>query len=332
MKEDNIYEIIAAFLAGESDEEQNDQLLEWLGQSGRNKQLFNDLKVTWNYAMADWDRMEKNKTEVFQKVISRVRRRRFLKPAAAAIALIGALALGFALAVTTLKPGKVAEPVMSSYKGQVTLTTLPGQKAQASLPDGTKVWLNSGTTITYPTNYGLTARTATLVDGEIFLEVAKKEEQPFILITSSGLIKVLGTSFDAKDYTSEPTMTVSLEKGEIEFYSSKNASSKAEMIPGQKLSVDKTSGAMMVQKFNIEFESVWRFGELKIERASFLDVMKEMERWYGVEITVTGNIPKNRVYWMTIKTESLREMLGLLRKITPLSYEIDGKLVSIKVK
>ena len=178
------------------------------------------------------------------------------------------------------------------------------------------------------------------------MEVAKNEEMPFVLNTSEGFIKVHGTSFNVRDYASDHSMTISLKEGSIEYVASDNQS-KVMMVPGQKVVLDKTadgelkerqdsvvqsSPAMVLQKCDTEIESVWRFGELKIERKSFSDLMTEMERWYGVEIEVSGNVPVDSYYWMTIKTESLREMLGLLRKITPLSYEINGKQVSIKIK
>ncbi len=329
MNEERLYEIIAAYLAGESSEVENDLLLEWIRQSPKNRRIFNELKIGWQYAMADRSQMGKSKIQIFKAILARVRKRRFFRPTAAVTAFVLASGLGFALAAITLKPKEALTQI--TPEGLITMSTLPGQKAETTLPDGTRIWLNSGTTISYPASYGIESRTATLVEGEIYLDVAKKDGQLFTLETSNGLVKVYGTCFDAKNYVKDQSMTLSLEEGSIEFYSS-DESSKAAMAPGQKLLLDKVSGSMVLQKCDAGIESVWRFGELKIEKKSFLELMTDMERWYGVEIEVSGNIPKNNYFWMTVKTESLREMLGLLKKITPLTYDIDGKSVSIKVK
>lgn len=346
MIEDRIYELIAAFLAGETDEEQNRLLQEWIGKSAGNKRVFDELSAMWIYGLTGDNQMEKSKEIVLGKVLSSVRRRRLLRPVAAVAAITAAVSLGFAVATFFLRPERIVETVVSEPEGEITLSTLPGQKAEATLSDGTRVWLNSGTTITYPAAYGLGARNATLVEGEIYMEVTKNEEMPFILNISEGFIKVHGTSFNVRDYTSDPSMTISLKEGSIEYIASDNKSNLM-MVPGQKVVLDKTadgelkerqdsvvqsSPAMVLQKCDAEIESVWRFGELKIERKSFRDLMSEMERWYGVEIEVSGEAPADSYYWMTIKTESLREMLALLTKITPLTYKIDGKNVSIIVK
>ncbi len=352
MIEDRIYELIAAHLAGETDKEQNEQLREWLGRSAENKRVFEEMSAMWIYGLTDGKRMEESKEIVLGGVLASVRRRRLLKPVAAVAAIAVAVSLGFAASAVFFRPRQVVETVtvepepIAGPEGEIAISTLPGQKAEATLSDGTKVWLNSGTTITYPAAYGIEERNATLVEGEVFMEVAKNEEMPFVLNTSEGFIKVHGTSFNVRDYASDHSMTISLKEGSIEYVASDNQS-KVMMVPGQKVVLDKiadvelkervdsvvkSSPAMVLQKCDTEIESVWRFGELKIERKGFSDLMTEMERWYGVEIEVSGNVPVDSYYWMTIKTESLREMLGLLRKITPLSYEINGKQVSIKIK
>ena len=285
-------------------------------------------------------------------MLKSVRRRRILRPAAAVASVAVAVSLGFAAAAVFFRPDQpvetaAVEPLpLAGSEGEISISTLPGQKAEATLSDGTKVWLNSGTRSTYPAGYGLEERNATLVEGEVFMEVAKNEEMPFVLNTSEGFIKVHGTSFNVRDYASDQSMTISLKEGSIEYFASDNQS-KVLMVPGQKVVLDKivetpskerrdsvvkSSAAMVLQKCDVEIESVWRFGELKIERKSFRDLMSEMERWYGVEIEVSGEAPADSYYWMTIKTESLREMLALLTKITPLTYKIDGKNVSIIVK
>ena len=344
MKEEIPYGLIAAYLAGETSEGQNKDLYEWVDRAKENRQIFNELTDIWGASFSSASDMAESERLIHRKVLAKTRIRRIFRPALHAACLVAVASAGFGASIF-INNEEEAEPVVLAPSGEITLTTLPGQKAEATLPDSTKVWLNSGTTISYPAAYGIEERTAKLIEGEIFLEVAKDKEMPFVLKTSKGVIKVHGTSFNVRDYASDPSMAISLKEGSIEYIASDNKS-KVMMVPGQKIVLDKaaaptkaqeapvekTSEAMVLQKCDTETEAVWRFGELKIEREGFMDVMADMERWYGVEIEVSGDIPKDSYYWMTIKTESLREMLGLLTKITPLTYEINGKDVSIRVK
>jgi len=326
-----IYELIAAHFAGETDKDQDEVLRDWICLSADNKQVFEETIAIWMVGMADYKQMEKSKVAVLGRVLRRARKRRFLRPAVAVATIAIALVLGFTLANLTLDQEGKNKSIKGMLQGEVTMITLPGQKSQVTLPDGTNVWLNSQTTFSYPVSYGIEERTATLVEGEIFLDVAKKEGQLFTLNMPNGIIKVYGTSFDAKNYSKDELMTVSLDEGLIEF-SSNDETVKTVITPGQKLVLDKESGSMMIQEFDIGSGSVWRYGELIIDKKSFYEVMADMEFWYGVEINVTGKPPQDTYYWMTIKSESLREMLGLLQKITPLTYDIKGKHVNINLK
>ena len=348
---DNIpYELIAAYLAGETSEEQNTALFEWVDSAPENNLIFHELKAVWGASFASSEDMTRSGEIIRKNVLSKKRRDMILKPLSRVVCLVGAVCIGFLASLfinsnNNKEEETTTQIVTLAPAGEVTLCTMPGQKAEATLPDGTKVWLNSGTVLSYPAAYGIEARTATLVEGEVFMEVAKNEEIPFVLNTSNGFIKVYGTSFNVRNYSDDESMTISLKEGSIEYFDADNKS-KVLMVPGQKIVLDKADesskeqevpkekslGAMVLDKCDVEVESVWRFGELKIERKSFMDVMAEMERWYGVEIEVSGAVPYDSYYWMTIKTESLREMLGLIQKITPFSYRIDGKDVSLKFK
>ena len=348
MIDKNIYELIAAYLAGETGKEENERLQEWIGLSDENRKTFEDMRLAWGVSLCDYGKMARIKEETLNNVLTKSRRIRLLRPAGVAAALFFALLLGGSAAAVLFRPEKIVETVIAEPEGDCVISTQPGQKAETTLPDGTKVWLNSGTVISYPVSYGIAKRTATLVEGEIYMEVTKNEEMPFVLNTSRGLVKVHGTSFNVRDYSSDNSMTISLKEGSIEYFSSDNKS-KVLMSPGQKVvldkstnavessqeqdnSVSKTSSAMALQKCDAEIESIWHLGELKIEKENLMDVMAAMERWFGVEIEISGNLPRESYYWMTIKTESLREMLGLLNKITPLTYTINGKDVSVEIK
>ena len=334
MKEDNIpYEIIAAYLSGEADKEMIDVLFRWKDASDENATLFEELSVAWGSCFADYNSLAKSKEKVLKKVLRLSRRRRQVRPILIAATIGAAVGLGFLTSsvISGQRHKAIDNRILAIPSGEVTITTKPGQKSETTLPDGTKIWLNSGTTIRYPLAYGIQERNVTLEGGEIFLDVSKNENSPFKLNTSNGFIRVYGTSFDVRDYQDDATMSVTLLEGSIEHFS-KEGVALAKIEPGHELLFHKSSGNMLLSECDAEGIAVWRHGEMKIEKASLSDVVLDMERWYGVDITLKGHIPVRNLYWMTIKTESLREMLTLINKITPIDYNIEGKDVTIRIK
>jgi len=196
------------------------------------------------------------------------------------------------------------------------------------LPDGTQIWLNSGTVISYPSDYNIKNRDVTLEEGEAFFDVAKSPENKFILNAGKIGVKVYGTKFVVSRYSDDPGIDVVLQSGHVDVLSDKGGR-LSEMHPGQKFVFDKKSGKMALSSCDASLEGLWRYGKLVIEHKTLAHVASEMERWYGVSIDLSGNYDPDAYYWMTIKTESLREMLVQLDKLIPLTYKIDGDDVSI---
>ena len=104
----------------------------------------------------------------------------------------------------------------------------------------------------------------------------------------------------------------------------------AKLEPNHKLIIG-DNGKCSLMACDAELDAIWRLGRLRIEGDGFKDLVEKMERWYGVDIKVEGrNLPNQ--YWMTIKTESLREMLEIINRITPIEYWINGEEVRIICK
>ncbi|WP_163712642.1 FecR family protein [Mangrovibacterium lignilyticum] len=203
-----------------------------------------------------------------------------------------------------------------------------GERSEIVLYDGTRVWLNSGTRFTFPTSFSTHERRI-LLDGEAFFDVVRKDnEQPFVVSTPAMDIKVLGTRFNVNAYSEDHKVTTTLEEGKI--LAINNATHEdADLLPGNQLSLDISSGETTQRKVVTELYTSWKENLLRFQDASFEQVVKKMERWYDVDITIEKNLNVTKLYTMTIKTESLREMLNLLSYTTPMNYEIDEDQVFI---
>lgn len=232
--------------------------------------------------------------------------------------------------------------------------TRNGSKTNLLLPDGTTVWLNAGSRLTYDSFYGTHLREVTL-SGEAYFEVAKNPEMPFIIHAGKINIRVLGTIFNVKSYPGEKTIETSLIKGSIEVSFPLQNSKKIILRPNQKLVIDKTellspSGAnrivaatvplMHIQGLSkvgtdsIFAETGWMQNRLYFKDMSFHELLKNMERKYGVSFHIADAVPDTIHFTGSFQNETVSQALEALRltaekSTASFSYEIQGNQVFI---
>ena len=203
-----------------------------------------------------------------------------------------------------------------------------GQKSSVVLADGTKVWLNSGTTLTVPMSES--RKRNVYLEGEAFFDVVKNKKVPFVVETKDYSVKVFGTQFDVRSYNNKAESETILKEGSISIMTKGNEEIK--MTPGQAFFVNKEK-KHLIAEVNPEIYISWKDNVLKIDNEELHDLLIRMEHWYGVKIHVDNyEMVKNLKYTLTIKTESLREMLDLMCYVTPLTYKVNGDQVTLKYK
>jgi ferric-dicitrate binding protein FerR (iron transport regulator) len=207
------------------------------------------------------------------------------------------------------------------------LTAPKGSRVQFILPDGSTGHLNSGSTIRYASDFN-TNRGVEL-SGEGYFNVKKNQRSPFVIETKHANIKVHGTSFDVCAYDADDKITTTLESGSVEIINKKTAASTF-LEPGQQNQFDKNSGKMGNFEVDTKLYTSWKDDLLRFNNAPFGEVVKKMERWYGVKIILDESLQDSENYTMAIKTESLRETLQLLQFTTPMAYTIENDMVYIK--
>jgi len=201
-----------------------------------------------------------------------------------------------------------------------------GSRVQFTLPDGSKGYLNGGSSLKYLSVFG-NERKVTLT-GEGYFEISKDTIHPFIVQTKFADILVLGTKFDVCAYNSDQEVVTTLEEGQVRIISKKDNRS-ASLNPGEQNRINILNGKMTSEKVNTHLFTSWKEEMLRFDNAPFAEVVRKMERWYGVRITLDKSLQYSDNYTMTIKTESLREMLQLLSITTPMEYEVIGNKVFI---
>ncbi|MCK3685600.1 FecR domain-containing protein [Maribellus sp. YY47] len=207
-----------------------------------------------------------------------------------------------------------------------TIYTPYGAKTNYTLPDGSVVWLNAGSSFSYPVQFGK-IRTVNLV-GEAFFEVVKSSK-PFIVNTEYGEVKVKGTSFNVKAYTDDDNFETTLVEGVVAF-SVKNSTREVTLKPGEQ--IEKTGLGFEIKPVETKYFTSWKDGKLLFNREPFPDFIKRLERWYNVKIDFAD--PKLNELWYTgtIEMESISEVMELISKAAPVSYSFDNKTRIFTIK
>ena len=321
MNEEQLIEYIKGEITSES---KLIEILDWIESSPENQKQYIQLKNLWVVTGLDHPDEVSIPAFSYPKVRQLLYQERifvsFMKYAAIFILafVLGSLSLYF------INRNQNSE--LSSLYNTIEVTN--GERSQVTLYDGTKVWLNSGTKFRYPVKFSRLTRDVSLT-GEAYFDVAKDSDHPFVVKAGQLEVKVLGTRFDVYAYPDDNEFSATLEEGSVNAVNTKSGIG-LKLKPGEQVTLDCSTNSLNKIKVNTELYTSWKENMLKFEDAPFEEVVKKMERWYDVKITVDPAINTKERYTMTIKTESLREMLKLVSKTTKMNYEIKENKVSLK--
>jgi transmembrane sensor len=202
------------------------------------------------------------------------------------------------------------------------------QRIQTILPDGSRLWLNSGSCLTYNADFGKNLREVNL-QGEAFFDIHPDKKHPFIVHASDVQIKVVGTRFNVLAYPSDPVIETTLESGSI-LYSDKENKAIA-IRPGQHAVYTTKDGKLaVIEVKSTEVYSNWRENELSVKNESLENLLRKMEHWYGIKFDVPDKDLLTLHYTATIKAESIEQVLNLLQETSELDYSRKGDLITIR--
>jgi transmembrane sensor len=206
-----------------------------------------------------------------------------------------------------------------------TLTTPMAAQFQLTLPDGTHVWLNAGSSIHFPTAFNQKERTVS-VTGELYFEVAQNATAPFIVkVDQRQEIMVLGTSFNVNAYTNEPSINTTLTTGKLKV---NTAGHPGEILqPGQQAKVSNT-GTIQVQTMDVEQAIAWKDGWFQFHNAYLPEVMRQIARWYDLDVTFEGKDPGRLFEGRIQKDLPLSEVLQILEAYH-VNFKINGKKIVV---
>jgi transmembrane sensor len=232
-----------------------------------------------------------------------------------------------------------------------------GSKTRMLLPDGSTVWLNAGSGITYDPGFSGNTREVTL-QGEAYFDVVKMPDKPFIVHAGNINIRVLGTAFNVKSYTEEPNVETTLIHGLVQITRTTDKPGQAQAIylhPNQKIVLPKnitipaseentvpqqpatvsTKDAGIITldsnlKAEERFETAWMYNRLEFRGDRFDELARKLERWYNITIHFEEEQTRTLVFNGSLETETVQEAFRALSIAVPFQFEIKGNEVYIR--
>jgi len=210
--------------------------------------------------------------------------------------------------------------------GQLVVAVERGQKANITLPDGSKVWLNSQSRLTYSTNFNVRQRELQL-DGEAYFEVAHNPNKPFIVRSNDISVRALGTAFGVKAYNEDVLISSILMKGKVLVTT---PDGEAILMPNERIIYDKTKHKKEQSTVaNATDFTGWIHNELRFEDESLGDIAKTIRRIYNVEVVFASEKLKSQRYTGTINNNSLESVLNIICLTSPVSFQISNQQVTL---
>jgi len=223
-----------------------------------------------------------------------------------------------------------------------TLTTTKGETYATELSDGTKVWLNSQSTLRYPITFTGDVRKVEIT-GEAYFEVAPsiamsangtKAKRPFVVSVNGMEVEVLGTHFNINSYADEPAMKTTLLEGKVRVRSAAT-SEQVILQPGQQANLNnKTQKLAKLYNVDIEQAVAWKNGYFQFNDADISTVMREIVRWFDVKVVYEGSVPQRKFAGKIPKSSSLIQLLQILENMerlqtSPVQFKLQGNKIIV---
>lgn len=205
-----------------------------------------------------------------------------------------------------------------------TIATPRGGQYQVQLPDGTNVWLNASSSIRFPAEFAGGDRKVEIT-GEVYFEVAHKAGSPFWVRTNQTEIKVLGTRFNVMAYENEYTLNTTLLEGSLIIQQDKYSQL---MKPGNQVKLKKSGEAELVKEADVEEAVAWKNGKFLFASASMESIMRQVERWYDVEVQF-DSAPDVHLSGQLTRYASVKELLRKLELTNEVHFKIEKRKIIV---
>jgi transmembrane sensor len=222
-------------------------------------------------------------------------------------------------------PAVTSSPITSPAVLYNTMSTPRGRQIRIILPDGSKVWLNAASAIHYPTAFNGNERAVEL-SGEAYFEIAKDESKPFVVSAAGMRVQVLGTEFNLMAYSDEAKINTTLVSGAVRIHTATNS---LVLRPDEQASLSANANRLTVSKPNMKEVLAWKEGRFRFDGANITTIMRQIARWYDVDIEYSGEAPSNEFNGSISRAEYVMKILGALERTGNVHFSLEGRKIIV---
>ncbi len=204
------------------------------------------------------------------------------------------------------------------------VTTPRGRQFKLVLSDGTQVLLNAGSSIRFPTVFAGTERRVE-ISGEAYLEVSQTAEMPFVIQLNKSEVVVLGTQFNVTDYSDEDNSRTTLLTGAVKL---RTVAQEMVLRPGQQVRMERNNGHLSAKTVDTDQITAWTRGRLSFDNTNFADLMRQISRWYDVDVVYKGTVPDIHIGGSLHRNVNLSIVMEFLGA-NGVHYNISDKTITI---
>ena len=336
MEEENkhIDELIANYLTEGLDKNALDELKTWIAASAENQQYFIRQREIWFSAVSREAASVYDKDKAFENFRNRVESQKEIQSTSRRGFSLSALWRYAAVVAIIIAVGCISywqgEVNVKDTFADISVEAPLGSKTKLYLPDGTLVWLNAGSRMTYSQGFGVDNRKVEL-EGEGYFEVKRNEKIRFFVKTKDLQLQVLGTKFNFRDYPEDHEVVVSLLEGKVGLNNLLREEKEAVLSPDERAVLNKANGLLTVESVTASNASQWTDGYLFFDEELLPDIAKELERSYNVKIHIANDSLKTfRFYGNFVRREqNIQEVLEALASTEKMQYKIEERNITI---
>jgi len=324
---DQKFEEYARFLAGESDTDEKRDLLERLKNDPEEKKSFEKLNAFWNNYSPEVDSADR----IWEKTSSKLG---FTNVPKAKFRKLNSLQKYAAVAIILISIGFNSYFVLDKWRSNsvdmIEYSAKTGEVKEFVLPDGSKVWLNSESTLILPEQFKGNSRNVFLI-GQAFFKVEKNPKKPFLVNTAEMVIKVLGTSFEVRNYQNDPETSTSLVEGKVELQNKVSGGDDIVLKPSEEAMINKTDGKITISEKPEILIAPWRDGRFRFYNTELLSIAHQLERKFDCEFVFVDQAAESLRFTADFENENLDKILALLNKAHSFNLKKDGRRFIISI-
>lgn len=314
-------EKLIQYITGNLDETEASLVRQWINLSDENRQEFFRLKNIYSLSFSGNEHTDLTKEyETLREKIEAGKKLKTYNMLVSTLKYAAVLAITL-LAVYFFEWRKSKELPTEPLAVFHQVTAPPGQISEFIYADGTRIWLNSGTTLRFPANQSKEAREIYL-EGEAYFEVTNNEDIPFVVYSGPQIVKVFGTSFNIRAYSDMEYFETTLVSGSLGIQSA-NHTGMVMLTPGEQLKFSLTGEKNIIQKVETYPYEAWKNGKLIFRNKLLGEIAADLERWYNVKISFHDEkIREFRFSGTILKYKPIDQILEAIKLTSPIRFTI----------